>query len=249
LAKDTPTHETPAMTEAPLLSVHGLRCGYGGKPVLQGIDLEVRPGEIVAVIGRNGVGKSTLIKALIGLLPADAGSIRFRGAEIGAMAPHARARLGIGYVAQGRDVFPRMSVEDNLRVGESISGRADPADYERTYQNFPILRERRRQAAGTLSGGQQQQLAIGRVLVGRPALVLLDEPSEGIQPSIVQDIARIGVDLNHRDGITIVLVEQNIDMIRAMAQRCYVMDKGRLIAELTPAMLDDRDTVRRYLAV
>jgi urea ABC transporter ATP-binding protein UrtE len=237
------------MTEAPLLSVHGLRCGYGGKPVLQGIDLEVRPGEIVAVIGRNGVGKSTLIKALIGLLPADAGSIRFRGAEIGTLAPHLRARLGIGYVAQGRDVFPRMSVEDNLRVGESISGRAGPADYERTYRNFPILRERRRQPAGTLSGGQQQQLAIGRVLVGHPALVLLDEPSEGIQPSIVQDIARIGVELNRNDGITIVLVEQNIDMIRAMAQRCYVMDKGRLVAELTPAMLDDRDTVRRYLAV
>jgi branched-chain amino acid transport system ATP-binding protein len=226
-----------------------MRCGYGGKPVLQGIDLEVREGEIVAVIGRNGVGKSTLIKALIGLLAPDDGSIRLRGREIGHMAPHSRARLGIGYVPQGRDVFPRMTVEDNLRVGEMIRGRADPADYERIYECFPILRERRRQTAGTLSGGQQQQLAIGRVLIGRPTLVLLDEPSEGIQPSIVQDIARIGVDLNRRTGVTIVLVEQNIDMIRAMAHRCYVMDKGRLIAELMPDMLDDRDTVRRYLAV
>jgi urea ABC transporter ATP-binding protein UrtE len=233
--------------EPPLLSAHGLRCGYGGKPVLQGVDLEVRAGEIVAVIGRNGVGKSTLIKALMGLLPADAGSIRLRGAEINGVAAHRRARLGIGYVPQGRDVFPRLSVEENLRVGACIGG--GPADYEAAFRNFPILRERRRQAAGTMSGGQQQQLAIGRVLVGRPALMLLDEPSEGIQPSVVQDIARIGVALNRRDGLTIVLVEQNIDMIRAMAQRCYVMDKGRIVAALTPDMLDDRDTVRRYLAV
>ncbi len=236
------------MTEPPLLSAHGLRCGYGGKPVLQGVDFEVRAGEIVAVIGRNGVGKSTLIKALMGLLPADAGSIRFRGAEINGVAAHRRARLGIGYVPQGRDVFPRLSVEENLRVGASIGG-GGPADYEAAFRNFPILRERRRQAAGTMSGGQQQQLAIGRVLVGRPALMLLDEPSEGIQPSVVQDIARIGVALNRRDGLTVVLVEQNIDMIRAMAQRCYVMDKGRIVAALTPDMLDDRDTVRRYLAV
>jgi urea ABC transporter ATP-binding protein UrtE len=231
-----------------LLSISGLRCGYGGKPVLQGVDLAIHEGEITAVVGRNGVGKSTLIKAVIGLLSPTAGSIRFRGVEIGQMTPHARARLRIGYVPQGRDVFPRMSVEENLRVGECIGGRGG-SDFETVYGYFPILRERRRQAAGTLSGGQQQQLAIGRVLVGNPALVLLDEPSEGIQPSIVQDIARLGVDLNRRNGLTIVLVEQNIDMIRAMAQRCYVMDKGRIVAELTPAMLDDRDTVRRYLAV
>ena len=241
------------MADAPLLSVHGLRAGYGGKPVLQGIDLEVRPDEIVAVIGRNGVGKSTLIKTLIGLLPTDSGSIRYRAAEIGRLPAHGRARLGIGYVPQGRDVFPRMTVEDNLRVGEMLGGRmlggrADAAAYDSVFENFPILRERRRQVAGTLSGGQQQ-LAIGRVLIGGPALILLDEPSEGIQPSIVQDIARICVDLNRRTGLAIVLVEQNIDMIRAMAQRCYVMDKGRLIAELTPDMLDDREIVRRYLSV
>ena len=231
-----------------LLTVEGLRSGYGGKPVLQGVDLSVRDREVTAVIGRNGVGKSTLMKAVIGLLPTTDGTIRFNGADIGAETPHVRARRGIGYVPQGRDVFPRMSVEENLRVGLSISG-VRAADFEPVYAYFPILKERRRQAAGTLSGGQQQQLAIGRVLVGQPTLLLLDEPSEGIQPSIVQDIARIVVELNQKTGLTVVLVEQNIDMIRAMAQRCFVMDKGRVVAELMPAMLDDSAVVRRYLAV
>jgi len=233
---------------AALLTIEGLRSGYGGKPVLQGADLAVRDGEITAVIGRNGVGKSTLMKAVVGLLPATSGSLRFRGRDITADTPHARARLGIGYVPQGRDVFPRLSVEENLRVGMSI-GAAGSTDFEPIYGYFPVLKERRRQAAGTLSGGQQQQLAIGRALAGQPALLLLDEPSEGIQPSIVQDIARIVVDLNRSTGLTVVLVEQNIDMIRAMAQRCSVMDKGRLVAELTPAMLEDRDVVRRHLSV
>jgi urea ABC transporter ATP-binding protein UrtE len=231
-----------------LLTIDGLRSGYGGKPVLQGVDLSVRDREVTAVIGRNGVGKSTLMKAVIGLLPTTDGTIRFNGADIGAETPHARARRGIGYVPQGRNVFPRMNVEENLRVGLSISG-ARTADFEPVYAYFPILKERRRQAAGTLSGGQQQQLAIGRVLVGQPTLLLLDEPSEGIQPSIVQDIARIVVELNQKTGLTVVLVEQNIDMIRAMAQRCFVMDKGRVVTELAPAMLDDSSVVRRYLAV
>lgn len=236
------------MSDEPLLSVRGLRAGYGGKPVLQGINLDVRRGEIVAVIGRNGVGKSTLMKTLIGLLPAASGSVHFRGQAVERLPAHRRARQGIGYVPQGRDVFPRMTVEENLRVGESLR-RGEPADYDGAYTSFPILRERRRQRAGTMSGGQQQQLAIARVLVARPDLLLLDEPSEGIQPSIVEDIGRIAVDLNRRTGLTIVLVEQNIDMIRSMAQRCYTMDKGRIVAELKPEALEDRDTVRRYLAV
>jgi urea transport system ATP-binding protein len=233
----------------PLLHVDNLRGGYGGKPVLQGVDLDIQAGEIVAVIGRNGVGKTTLMRSLIGLLPAPSGSIRFRDAPIERLSAFRRARLGLGYVPQGRDVFPRMTVEENLSVGRASGRGAETSDFDLVYASFPVLRERRHQAAGTLSGGQQQQLAIGRVLIGRPTLMLLDEPSEGIQPSIVQDIARIGVELNRSQGLTIILVEQNIDMIRAMAQRCYVMDKGRLIATLTPAMLDDRDLVRRYLAV
>ena len=233
-----------------ILNTTGLWSGYGGKPVLQGVDMQVREGEIVAVIGRNGVGKSTLMKSLIGLLPSDKGSVVFRGTAVDALSAHKRARLGIGYVPQGRDVFPRMSVLENLAVGEEIAGkRASKDRLDQIFSFFPILAERRDQRAGTMSGGQQQQLAIGRVLMGAPALILLDEPSEGIQPNIVQDIARIMVELNRATGVTVVFVEQNIDMIRAMASRAYVMDKGRITNEIAPDALEDRDAVRRYLAV
>jgi urea ABC transporter ATP-binding protein UrtE len=237
------------MRKEVILSAVGLGSGYGGKPVLQGVNLEVRQGEIVAVIGRNGVGKSTLMKALIGLLPATSGDIIFKGQAITALPAHLRARLGIGYVPQGREVFPRMNVEENLRVGASIRGGASPADYDRVYSLLPILAERRRQRAGTMSGGQQQQLAIGRVLIGRPGLILLDEPSEGIQPSIVEEIRRTIMELNQQNGVTIVFVEQNVELIRAMAQRCYVMDKGRIVEEAAPEDLNDRAVIRRYLSV
>jgi urea transport system ATP-binding protein len=232
-----------------MLSVKDLRAGYGGKPVLQGATLAVAKGEIVAVIGRNGVGKSTLMKTLIGLISSMAGNISFGGRDVTGMEAFRRAQLGIGYVPQGRDVFPRMSVRENLQVGESMRGRVDLAVYEQVYRLFPILKERTNQRAGTLSGGQQQQLALGRVLIGGPQMILLDEPSEGIQPSIVQDIGRIIVDLNRETGMTILFVEQNLDMIKAIAQRCYVMDKGRIVAELQPHELDDRNIIRNYLAV
>lgn len=232
-----------------LLDVIELNAGYGGKPVLQGVDFQVREGEIVAVIGRNGVGKSTLMKTLIGLLSTDKGSINLDGASIDLLSAHKRARKGIGYVPQGRDVFPRMTVLENLLVGESIAGKSTPGKVDEIFRYFPILKERADQRAGTMSGGQQQQLAIGRVLMGDPSMILLDEPSEGIQPNIVQDIARIMVELNRETGVTVVFVEQNVDMIRAMAQRCYVMDKGRIVAELDREMLQDRDTIRRYLSV
>ncbi|WP_206455509.1 ABC transporter ATP-binding protein [Aurantimonas marina] len=238
------------MRKEVILETRGLWAGYGGKPVLQGVDLSVREGQIVAVIGRNGVGKSTLMKTLIGLRPSDQGSISFEGSLIDRLSGHRRARLGIGYVPQGRDVFPRMSVYENLLVGQSIGASQKPAgQIDEIYGYFPILKERRDQRAGTLSGGQQQQLAIGRVLMGKPSLILLDEPSEGIQPNIVQDIARIMVELNRATGITIVFVEQNLDMIRSMAQRCYVMEKGRITAEIDTATLEDRDAVRQFLAV
>jgi branched-chain amino acid transport system ATP-binding protein len=155
----------------------------------------------------------------------------------------------MGYVPQGRDVFPRLTVAENIEVGAAIKGEIPRAGKKRVLNAFPILAERWSQQAGTLSGGQQQQLAIGRVLISDPHLILLDEPSEGIQPNIVQDIARNMVELNRSTGVTIILVEQNLDMIRAMAQRCYVMDKGRIVASLDHAALDNQVEMRRHLAV
>jgi urea ABC transporter ATP-binding protein UrtE len=237
------------MRKEVILTTLALRAGYGGKPVLQGLEIEVREGEIVAVIGRNGVGKSTLMKSLIGLVPAMSGSIVYRGEAVELLPAHKRARLGMGYVPQGRDVFPRLTVAENIAVGAAIKGKIPEAARRRIVEAFPILAERWSQRAGTMSGGQQQQLAIGRVLIADPNLILLDEPSEGIQPNIVQDIARNMVELNRTTGVTIILVEQNLDMIRAMAQRCYVMDKGRIVAALDRAALDDQAEMRRHLAV
>ena len=232
-----------------MLAVEQLRGGYGGTPVLQDVGFKVGRGEIVAIIGRNGVGKTTLMRTLIGLMQGEAGTIRLEGRDIGALPADDRARLGIGYIPQGREVFPRMTVRENLAVGETLCRAGARPDYERIHAFFPILKERARQKAGTLSGGQQQQLAIGRAMVGRPSLMLLDEPSEGIQPSIVHDIGRAIKRLNAETGLTVLFVEQNLDMIMSMAQRCYVMDKGRIITELSVDELHDRETVRRHLAV
>ncbi len=237
------------MSGEALIDVRGLRGGYGKTPILQGIDLAVKRGEIVGVIGRNGVGKTTMMRCLIGLIAATAGTIRFKDRDITRTTADQRAQLGIGYIPQGRDVFPRMTVEENLRVGELI-GRDKPEKlHELVYEFFPILKVRRRQRAGTLSGGEQQQLAIGRALIGNPDLMLLDEPSEGIQPTIVADISNVMTRINRDLGTTILFVEQNLDMIMAMTRRCYVMDKGRIIAEIQPEQLADRDIVKRYLQI
>lgn len=237
------------MSPEPLLVVRSLRGGYGGEPVLQGVDIAIGRGEIVAVIGRNGVGKSTLMRALIGLLRSSGGSIRFDGADVTRVPADVRARLGIGYIPQGREVFPRLSVRENLMVGEIAGERRTDPDYARIYGFFPILEERARQPAGTLSGGQQQQLAIARAMIGDPKLMLLDEPSEGIQPSIVKDIARNVRALNAETGVAVLLVEQNLDLIVSLAQRGFVMDKGRIVAALGPGEIGARDVVRRHLAL
>ena len=231
-----------------ILEVSGLSARYGATPVLRGIELAVNEREIVAVIGRNGVGKTTTMRCLIGLLRASGGSVRYRGRDITALAADIRARLGIGYIPQGRQVFPRMTVQENLVVGELIGASRRQSRLDLVFEYFPILKERRRQAAGTLSGGEQQQLAIGRVLIGGPDLILLDEPSEGVQPSIVKLICRVLRAIRDDLGTTVVFVEQNLDTILALAERCYVMEKGQIVQEM-PKGTVSRDTVRNHLRI
>ena len=232
-----------------MLQVKAAGTGYGTTPILQGMEFTVNKGEIVAIIGRNGVGKSTLMKCLIGLLPCNAGAIWFNGGDVTREPANRRAELGMGYIPQGREVFPQLTVAENLFMGNLISRHKTTKLTDLVYKYFPILAERREQKAGTMSGGEQQQLAIGRALIGNPDLMLLDEPSEGIQPSIVQQIAENVRQLNKEIGLTVLFVEQNVDMIMHMAQRCYVMDKGRIVDEVAPEKLADPAVVRRYLAV
>ena len=229
-----------------ILEVSGLWTGYGATPILQGVSMSVSRGEIVGVIGRNGVGKSTLMRCLIGLIDAWRGSITFLDQDVTKLEADARARAGFGYIPQGRDVFPQMSVEENLQVGELIGGPKGRKLPELVYEYFPRLRERRRQLAGTMSGGEQQQLSIGRALIGNPALMILDEPSEGIQPSIVQHICDALKAFRSELGTTIIFVEQNLDTILAIAERCYIMEKGKITRSLTGDEVN-ADNVRAQL--
>lgn len=232
-----------------LLQVNDLLSGYGSVRIVNNVSFGVDSNEIVAVIGRNGVGKTTLMKSLVGLISCAGGNINFKNTDITRMSAAKRACLGIGYVPQGRGIFTRLSVADNLRMGEKVGSPRGGANFDRVHQFFPILKERQGQKAGSLSGGEQQQLSIGRILVGSPDLILLDEPSEGVQPNIVQEIGRIIRRLRDDEGLTVVIVEQNLDLIHAVADRCIVMDKGTIVAELTSDELREPDVARRYLAI
>jgi branched-chain amino acid transport system ATP-binding protein len=234
-----------------VLEVSNVRAGYGDGDVLQGIALRLLPGEIVAVVGRNGVGKTTFLKTVIGLIPVTAGSIRFWDTEVSALPARRRSAKGMGYVPQGRQIFPGLTVRENLLTGEQVNREAKERRlrYDIVYNYFPILRDRGGQLAGTLSGGQQQMLAIGRALVGDPRLLLLDEPSAGIQPSIVQEICNSLAQLNQQEGLTILLVEQNIGVITQLAQRAYAMNKGRIQKELSAEEVVNREVLIQYLAL
>ena len=231
-----------------VLEVAGLWANYGATPILQGVDMTIRKGEIVGLIGRNGVGKTTTMRCLIGLLRATAGWIRLNGNDVTALPSDALARLGVGYIPQGREVFPRMTVAENLEVGKLIGGPRGLKQPDLVYQYFPRLKDRRNQVAGTMSGGEQQQLAIGRVLIGNPMLMLLDEPSEGVQPNIVQMICEALKSIRKELGTTILFVEQNLDTILAISERCYVMEKGRIVANIGPGMVT-AESVRSHLLI
>src|SRR5579885_944780 len=232
-----------------VLDVSNLSAGYGSGSILQGVTLEIGAGEIVAMIGRNGVGKSTLMKAIMGVLPATSGEVAFMGQPITHLSPEQRAAMGIGYVPQGREIFPELTVEENLMMGETINRDKRGTRYDIVYAYFPVLRERRRQLAGTFSGGQQQMLAIGRALVGAPRLLLVDEPSVGIQPTIVLEIGEVLEKINAEEGLTILLGEQNTRLIARLAHRGYAMDKGRIVARLGRDQLTNQDMLVQYLAV
>jgi len=234
---------------SPILELDGVTAAYGSTPILRDVSMSVEAGEIVGVMGKNGVGKTTLMKTVIGLLEPAAGTITYDGADVTEAAADERARAGMGYIPQGRDVFPKLSVEQNIRMGETVNAGGDETLYDEIYDYFPILRERADQQAGTLSGGQQQMLAIARALVSNPSLLLLDEPSEGIQPNIVDQISRDMQAINEELGTTILFVEQNLGVIRDLADRCYAMERGQFVDEVGPETLADEDAIAAYLAV
>ncbi|BAL95776.1 ABC transporter ATP-binding protein [Rubrivivax gelatinosus] len=226
-----------------MLTVRGLEAGYGVRPVLHGVDLDVAPGEIVALLGRNGSGRSTTAKALMGLLPAR-GSVRWQGAELLGQPAHEIARAGLGYVPESRDVFPTLSVAENLRLGERP--RAGPGRWTTAelLARFPRLAERAQAPAGVLSGGEQQMLTLARTLVGDPGLLIVDEPTEGLAPQVVAQVAELLAEARRR-GVGVLLVEQKLAIALQLADRCLVMGHGRIVFAGTPAALAADAGVRR----
>ncbi|WBX88658.1 urea ABC transporter ATP-binding subunit UrtE [Achromobacter mucicolens] len=230
-----------------MFNIAGLVSGYGQSKVIHGVDLAVAPGEIVAVMGRNGMGKTTLFKTMMGMLPAMQGSISLDGKALERLESHQRVRSGVAYVPQGRMIFPTLTVEENIRTG--MRGRAlrntIPEDI---YALFPVLHEMRGRRGGDLSGGQQQQLAIARALVTNPRVLLLDEPTEGIQPSIIKDIARSLLEIRTLRSLAIVVSEQVLSFTMQIADRLIVIDKGRFVHEDPRGCVDEK-TISKYLSV
>jgi branched-chain amino acid transport system ATP-binding protein len=232
-----------------MLSAQNLSAGYGSVAVLNGVGFTLQPGEILGLLGRNGVGKTTLLRTLIGLLRPRSGQITLKGLPIAGLPPHRIARRGLALVPQGRGILAKLTVRENLLLGTRALPKRSAAIPSAVLDYFPILGERLDQLGGTLSGGQQQMLAIGRALCGQPAVLLLDEPSEGIQPSIVQELGENIRRISRNSGMSVLLVELNIDLALDLADRCMVMEKGSIVHEGSPEDFRDEATLRKYLAL
>jgi len=231
------------------LSVKNLTAGYGEITVLRNITLEVQEGQILGVLGRNGMGKTTLIRSLCGLIPVDSGSIDLFGDEISGLPPHKRARKGMATVVQGRGIFPGLTVSENLEMGRIASGKKKRSRIDEVFHYFPRLSERVDQKAGTLSGGEQQMLAIGRGIMTDPKVLLLDEPSEGIMPILVQQIAKVLSEINKSDRMMIIIVEQNLPMVFSMTEQCIILENGQVVLEGTRKEIESSDVMKKYLAI
>lgn len=215
-----------------LLEVQGLRCGYAQAPVLHGVDLTVARGELVGVLGHNGMGKTTLLKTLMGFIRPSAGRVLYDAMDVTRLSTHRRNRLGMGYVPQGRGIFARLSVRENLRMGVLQRKQSEVDALDEIFAEFPRLVPLAERRGGALSGGEQQLLALARCLAGNPRMLLLDEPTEGIQPSIIDEIEATLRSLRERRGLTIILVEQNLDFITTLADRVLLLQKGQIVQEV-----------------
>jgi urea ABC transporter ATP-binding protein UrtE len=232
-----------------MLAVQGLKAAYGRIPILHGIDLNVAEGEFVGILGHNGMGKTTLLKTLIGLLRPTGGSIELRGRDITRMPAHKRNLNGMGYVPQGRDIFPNLSVLDNLRIAFAMHKVEEKKVLEETLQIFPRLKPLLQRSGRVLSGGEQQILALARCLCGSPDLLLLDEPTEGIQPSIIEEIIEILQGLRESRNLAIILVEQNLEFIASLSQRVHIIQRGQLVNEVSPEQLSDPDLISEFVGM
>jgi len=232
-----------------MLNVEGLRTGYGRIPILNGVSFSVKIGEFIGILGHNGMGKTTLLKALMGFLPATAGTVRFDGHDVTTAEPYQRARLGLGYVPQGREIFPGLTVYDNLRMGCTKETGSEQEIIEEVLEEFPRLKPLLDRSGGALSGGEQQLLALARCLCGKPRLILLDEPTEGIQPSIIDEIVEVLQRLRDKSGLTMILVEQNLDFIAALSRRILIIQKGTITRELRPDDLADASLVGEFIGI
>jgi branched-chain amino acid transport system ATP-binding protein len=232
-----------------MLKLVDIHTYYGQSYILQGISLEVKEGSVVALLGRNGMGKTTTIRSIIGFTPPRRGIVRFKGKDITGLKPHQIAQMGVGLIPQGRHIFPSLSVEENLTMAATTRGRTGAWTLDTVYSFFPILKERAKLGSKRLSGGEQQMLAIGRALMTNPDLLLMDEPSEGLAPVIVEKIRDIIGQLKE-SGFSILLVEQNFSVALAVADYCYIISKGIIIYESTPEELGDNEEVKtKYLGL